>query len=150
MAPFDKISQYFTLQEAIGSATAERRKINNYPDEATLARIAETARKMDSVRRFLGVPIVVTSWYRSPALNKAIGSKPTSQHVKGEAVDWVAPQFGPPAHIFKRLREAGLIFDQLILEYADGYSGGWIHSSFTDAPRQQALVIDTAGARVLA
>lgn len=148
MNPTDKISTYFTYGEAIASATAARHGIDNTPDNPALARIILTARKMDSLRRFLGGPVIVTSWYRSPEVNRLIGSKPTSQHVQGEAVDFRCPQFGTPAQIVKAIRH--LHFDQLILEYPDGPGGGWVHVSFTEQPRQQVLLIDAQGARALA
>lgn len=151
--PAEKISQYFTWGEAIGSSTAERLEIDNTPpDNATIARIVETARRMDSIRRFLGVPVYVTSWYRCPRLNAAIGSKPTSQHLRGEAVDFRAPQFGTPTKVCGAIIAGGLHFDQLILEYPGAPSGGWVHCSFTvDRPqRQQALLIDASGTMALA
>ena len=150
LEPDDHISTYFVLGEAIVSQTADRLGFDNYPDDVTLARIVLTARKMDSIRRFLGAPIVVTSWYRCPALNAAIGSKPTSQHIRGEAVDFRCPQFGRPAQVFKAIREGGLIVDQIILEFSTAPSGGWVHVSFSENPRQQALMIDEHGTRAVA
>jgi len=79
-------------------------------------------------------------------LNRAIGSKDTSQHVKGEAADIIAPAYGGPRTVMDRIVDIGLEYDQCILEHADK-GNGWVHISFTRAPRRQALVIDDTGTR---
>lgn len=150
MKPTDPVSQYFTYAEVVRSQTADRLGLDNVPSANVFETCLRTASKMDAVRRLLGVPITVTSWYRSPDLNHAIGSSPTSQHIRGEAVDFVAPRYGTPAQIVHRLMEIGAQYDQLILEFADRPSGGWVHVSWTDKPRMQVLAIDGNGTRVLA
>jgi hypothetical protein len=131
------ISKYFTWAEAVGSQTAARRHIDNSPDNVATAAIENTAQHMDRVRELLGHPILVSSWYRSLKLNTAIGSKPTSQHCRGEAVDFICPAFGTPADIFWELKPSSIDYDQLILEL-----GRWIHISFNESPRRQALEYD--------
>jgi hypothetical protein len=105
---------------------------------------------MDTVRTMLGVPVLVTSWYRCLELNERIGSKPSSQHVLGCAVDFVAPRYGSPRDVAARLRDEHMIYDQLILEFPDSPSGGWVHLSFTDSPRRQSLVMDRRGTVTMA
>jgi hypothetical protein len=117
MDPTLHISRFFTWGEAIHSATAARRGIDNTPDEATMARIIMTARHLDDVRLALSAPVLVNSWYRSPALNKAIGSKPSSQHILGEAVDFRAP--------VRRISEADLLV--MLEEWAE--ADRTLHSS---------------------
>lgn len=118
------VSQHFTLAEVIHSETALKLKISNMPDTEDLITCVRTAQKMEEIRTFLNVPISVNSWYRSEVVNNAVGSKPTSQHRIGEAVDFVAPQFGTPLQICKAIISCGIPFDQLILEHT------WVHISF--------------------
>jgi len=88
----------------------------------------KTAAHMERVRAALGnKSIHVNSFYRSPAVNAAVGSKSTSQHLLGEAVDFICPAFGTPVEICRKLIELHdlIRFDQLILEHS------WVHISFT-------------------
>lgn len=138
------LSKYFTLEEATFSETAARHGIENQPDELTLSQMKRTAEKLDAVREFLNVPVYVSSWLRVLELNRKIGSKDSSQHVKGEAVDFKAAKFGTPKDIVDALMTAGIEFDQLILEF-----NSWVHVSFRDeSNRGQVLVIDNQGTRV--
>ena len=99
----------------------------------------------DLAEQLGGLPIIVSSGYRSLALNRAIGSKDTSQHVTGEAADFVAPSYGPPRVVMDRIVDAGIDYDQCILEFAS--RGGWVHISFSKQRRRQALIIDETGTR---
>lgn len=148
--PTGMVSGWFAWEETYASETAERLGIDNTPPAAVRPSIVVTAHHMDRVRKLLAAPVLVSSWYRSLALNRAIGSKDTSQHVAGVAVDFRAPQYGSPAKVFDYLRALrhDLAIDQLILEFAHRPSGGWVHISFTDAPRFQALIIDDQGTRL--
>lgn len=83
-----KLSEHFTLEELTRSATAKARGIDNTPterDKANLKRLA--AEVLEPLRKMAGVPIIVTSGYRCPKLNAAVGGEPTSQHMRGEAAD---------------------------------------------------------------
>lgn len=124
------ISAYFSVQETVVSQKAEEMGIQNIPSELVSRTIIQTAQYMDTIRRFLGYPIIVNSWYRSLDLCIAIGSRATSQHTKGEAVDWICPRYGTPAKIASILAKniKGLHIDQLVLEH------GWIHTSFAVSP----------------
>jgi hypothetical protein len=135
------MTPHFSYEEAVRSETAARLGIDNTPPADIRETIRWVAHQMEDVRTFLGHPITVTSWYRCPKLNEAVRSKPTSQHIKGEAVDFVCPAFGTPRAIVAALRRSAIPFDQLILEYADTSGGGWTHISFTDDPRGQVLAI---------
>jgi hypothetical protein len=138
------LSPHFTLAEATKSDTAKALKLDNTPDNATFEVILKTAAHMEVVRKLLGKRIKINSWYRSPEVNLAVGSKPSSQHTKGEAVDWVCPTAGTPAEVCKILvANKDLIkFDQLILEHT------WIHISFailSGKPRGQVLSLLKSG-----
>jgi hypothetical protein len=124
------LSEHFTLEEAVKSETAQDACIDNTPTEFIIEAMKNTASEMEKVRTLLGFPLHVNSWYRCLALNNAVGSKPTSQHIKGEAVDFICPDFGTPTEICKTLVDySGFIgFDELILEHT------WIHISFCSNP----------------
>jgi hypothetical protein len=145
----DLQSKYFTWREVLFSEIATRRGIDNTPDDETQAVIVNTAQHLDRVREALGHPILVSSWFRCLKLNAAVGSKSTSQHVKGEAVDFTSPGAGENDAVFAFLRERmqDLNIDQLIREFPDHPNGGWIHVSFSSLPRFMALLIDDKGTR---
>lgn len=139
LADFERLSVHFTLSEATHSQEAARRGIDNVPDDLeTLQRIRQAAQQMEIVRSLLGDrPIHVSSWYRCPRLNEAVGSGPTSAHLLGLAVDFISPRFGSPAEIARHLAKHAigtpLRFDQLICE------GTWVHISFLGLERGQLL-----------
>jgi uncharacterized protein YcbK (DUF882 family) len=140
-----KLSPNFTLEELTQSETAERKGLDNTPTEEVKANLVRLARFLEEVRRVLGRPIMVNSAYRSPEVNKAIGSKPTSQHCIGCAADIKVPGLTPD-NIVKELIKTNLEYDQLIREF-----DSWVHISipnkFADKPRKQVLIIDKSGTR---
>ncbi len=123
------------------------RGVDNTPGAEELANLAETAQAMEEVRELLGHPIHINSAYRSPAVNKAVGSKSKkSQHIEGRAVDFICPKFGTPRQIVEAIKESGIQYCQLILEYES-----WVHISFDKSNnRNQVLVIDSTGTRIFA
>lgn len=109
-----QLSPHFTLHEATFSATAEREGLDNTPDAEALECIKTAAHCMEAVRSMLGgKPIKVTSWYRSPEVNKAVGGSETSSHLTGLAVDFVPSDMSAllAAHA---IDVSPLMFDQLI------------------------------------
>jgi len=124
------LSAHFTTEEASHSETASRLGINNTIPLDTLPAIKNTATGLELVRAILGKPILISSWYRCKELNRAIRSKDTSQHIRGEAVDFICPAYGTPADICKTLvRYKNVVgWDQLILEHT------WIHISWNSIP----------------
>lgn len=141
-----KLSTHFTLAEMTISQTAERKGLDNDPPIEILAALKRTALGLETVRMLLGAPIIITSGYRSPAVNRAVGGSKSSQHLKGEAADIIVPGFGTPAEVVKAIVGHNEIpFDQCILEF-----GRWVHISFSQAPRRQALIIDRTGTRAWA
>ena len=133
------VSKNFTLEEFTDSQEATRKGIDNTPTPEIIERIKYTAECMEKVRKILGYPINISSGYRCPVLNKSIGGAVNSQHMTGEGVDFTCPKFGTPRQIVNKLKEYGLVFDQMILEY-----DRWVHMSFTKGTnRKQVLVIGT-------
>lgn len=140
-----QITEHFTVAEVQHSGYAITHRLANIPPPELDITIAHTAQCMERVRAALGNKgISVTSWYRSPVVNAAVGSKPTSQHILGEAVDFTCPAFGEPVDICRKLIELQdlIRFDQMILEPT------WVHISFTlsgTKPRGQVLSLLTTG-----
>jgi hypothetical protein len=139
------LSSHFTLEEMTLSQAAERLGLDNTPTPEALAALKKTCLGLEAVRmRLGGAPVVISSGYRSPEVNAAVGGAKTSQHLKGEAADFTAPQFGSPRAICDALADSDVPFDQLILEY-----GRWVHISFADKHRHEVLQIDRTGTRPL-
>jgi len=127
-----KLSENLSLAECTKSLTAKRLGINNEPDEWVTENLRQTAVNVfQPVRECLGVPIHVSSGYRSAELNKAIGGSVRSQHVEGRALDLDADVFGgcTNSEIFECIRE-NVEFDQLIWEFGDQDNPDWVHVSF--------------------
>lgn len=140
------LSTNFTLDELTNSQTAARLNINNEPDEATLERLKATCYGLEEVRKLLGdKPILISSGYRSAALNRIVGGQPQSQHLLGQAVDFTCPTFGTVDDIVKAIKASDIQYDQVIREFDK-----WVHISFSDRNRKVALVIDTHGTREFA
>jgi len=136
------ISTHITLKEATTSQTATRLGIDNTPDAQTIGRMKVVAEKcFEPIREWYGKPLTVSSFYRCPELNKAVGGSKTSQHVKGEAIDI---DTGSRVENKKLLEwaKANLIFDQLIYEFGDETGPEWVHISFSlSGNRNQYLII---------
>ena len=127
------LSPHFTLAELVESQTAARKGIDNTPPPAAVAGLVRVAALLEQVRALVGGPITVSSGYRCPALNKAIGGAANSAHVLGLAADITAPGMTPQA-LAKLIQGAGLPFDQLI------YEGTWVHVGLSAGPpRRQVL-----------
>jgi hypothetical protein len=137
------LSPNFSLTEFTDSQTAARMGIDNDPPVELVPVLKATARCMEDVRDLLGgKPVLVSSAYRSPELNAAIGGSKNSQHMSGEAVDFTCPKFGTPEQIVQKIKDSPLLFDQCILEYYR-----WVHISFSARNRRQTLIIDKNGTR---
>jgi hypothetical protein len=125
-----KLSKNFSLEELTKSDTAVRRGISNVPSEDVTNNIQELVDNvLQPVRDRLG-PVVVTSGYRSPELNTAIGGSKTSDHCLGMAAD--IEVLGIDNKVTAEYIRDNLLFTQLILEfYKDGVpDSGWVHVSF--------------------
>ena len=143
------LSPHFTLEEFTDSQTAARQGINNKPPpgSADYAAIQRTAETIEKVRTILGnKPILVSSGYRSPQLNAAVGGSTGSAHMSGLACDFSCPGFGDALAICKALQPhlQELRVDQLIWEY-----GTWVHLGLSRGdPRMMCLTIDNNGIRM--
>ena len=141
----ERLAPNFWLSELLHSEAATRLGLDNWPDAASISNLRNLAGPgIQRVRDLLGVPVIISSGYRGPALNRHIGGSTTSQHMQGLAIDFTAPAFGTPRKVCQRIMEyATLIrYDQLILEY-----GRWVHCSWSSKPRGQVLTIDSTGVK---
>ena len=138
----DRISEHVSLKEAIKSNTATRLQIKNEPRELDLIRMIEIAEKVfEPLREWVGGPIKVNSFYRSPELNSAIGGSKNSQHCIGCALD-IDDTFGHKtnAQMFDYIKN-NLDYDQIIWEFGDDDNCDWVHVSYIseDANRRRLL-----------
>jgi len=129
----DRISKNITYNEAIFSNTAKRKGIDNKPNDEQISNMMSVAEMIfQPLRSYVGGPIKITSFFRSPELNQAIGGSSSSQHCKGQAMD-VDDVYGykTNAEMFMYIRE-NLDFDQLIWEFGDDKNPSWVHVSYVD------------------
>ena len=140
-----KLSNYVSLAEVTKSDTAKRKGISNEPTPEHLENLKTICTEVfDKVREHFGVPIYISSGYRSAALNKAIGGSKNSDHNLGRALDLDQDGRGNGVtnmEVFEFIKD-NLEFDQLIGEFqrADG-NFDWVHVGYRKgANRKQILV----------
>lgn len=134
------LSKNFSLSELTKSETAIRKDIDNTPSNEVLSNLTTLCNMvLQKVRDSHGV-VTITSGYRSPELNKAIGGSVTSDHCKGCAADFEVP--GLDNKQLALWIEDNLIFKQLILEfYEDGQpNSGWVHCSFEEGENNSQVL----------
>lgn len=125
-----KISKHISYKEATHSNTATRRGINNVPSEKHIVAMKALAKNIfEPVRVHFNKPISVNSFFRSVALNKAIGGSATSQHCKGEAIDIDATKGFTNKQIYNYIKD-NLEYDQLIWEFGTDKEPDWVHVSY--------------------
>jgi len=138
------LSEHFTLGELTRSAIALRHGIDNSPGPREVINLTRLAVNiLEPVRRNFSLPFRPSSGYRAPEVNRLAGSKPTSQHVTGEAADFEIAAIAN--RVLAGWIRANLVFDQLILEfYHPGKpNSGWVHCSYhAGHNRQQCLIFD--------
>ncbi len=124
--------KYFTIEELTYSQTAVKKGIRNETTpEVEQNLIALVCVVLDPAREKWGKPIHVSSGYRCPELNKAVGGVPTSQHLKGEAADITAGSRRENAELGRLIVKSGC-FDQVIFEQSNRECTecDWIHVSW--------------------
>lgn len=127
--------KHFSIEEMCKSQIADKLGIKNVPCQAEIESLTELINHvLDPLREQYGKPIFVNSGYRCLKLNKAIGGKQSSQHVRGEAADITAGSKLLNAQLFELLRK--MEFDQLINE--SDFS--WIHVSYKKSPNRRQIL----------
>lgn len=130
-----RLSKHFTLGELTVSETAIRLGLDNFPDKKHMAALTATALGLEQIRHLFGsIPVIVTSAYRSPKVNAAVGGTATSDHAIGWAADIRIPPHGP-LEVSSRIAESSIMFDQLIYEPSRNIT----HISFNPRLRRQLL-----------
>lgn len=129
--------KYFTIAELCASSTATAKGIDNTPTPGITQNLERlVANVLDPLREAWGKPIVVTSGYRCPELNKAVGGAKNSHHMQGMAADITTGNKVDNRRLFQKILDLGLPFTQLIDE--KGFS--WIHVSYdTSNLKRQVL-----------
>ncbi|MET3132852.1 zinc D-Ala-D-Ala carboxypeptidase [Oxalobacteraceae bacterium GrIS 1.11] len=136
-----QLTANFSLAEMTASQTATRQGIVNTPSQDVIDNLGRVAAVLEQIRALVGAPIHVSSGYRAPALNRAVGGAANSAHVLGLAADITVPSM-TPQQLAKAIKAGGIEFDQLI------YEGTWVHVGLaTGAPRNQVLTATFTGGR---
>lgn len=128
-----QLSPHFTLAEFTRSELAVRHGLDNTPTGPVVENLKALAATLEEVRQLLGAPIIITSGYRAPAVNRAVGGSAMSAHCHGYAADFIAPEYGTPQEVARAIRDSGIRYDQLI------YEGAWVHLSVDPKMRRQVL-----------
>lgn len=151
-----QLTPNFTLAEFTRSQTASRLGIDNHPSDAVVRNLLSLCRNLlQPLRELVGRPLIVTSGYRCPALNRAVGGVAHSQHLVGEAADLRLPTLtlhradGTPysapdldqARRWMDLVGSHLHFDQLILEH-DRSGAYWLHLSYRQGRNRHQVIGD--------
>ena len=125
------ISYHISYREGVYSTTAKRLGLNNTPNDEQLNNMELIAHEVfEPLRAYVGGPIKINSFFRSPKLNKAIGGSSKSQHCKGQAMD-IDDTYGrmTNAEMYHFIKEH-LDFDQIIWEFGDDDNPDWVHVSY--------------------
>jgi hypothetical protein len=126
----------FKFSELLYSKTAEERGISNIPDKESANNILELiVLCLQPIRDKLKKPIIITSGYRSPELNKIIGGVNSSQHCKGQAAD-IKVNGMRADELANFIHNSGVEYDQLIVEY-----DSWVHISFCKGKNRKMRLI---------
>jgi hypothetical protein len=138
-----QLSEHFSLEELTHT---DHREYDNTPNDAELENLKRLAAFLEEVKQTLGGrPIMVNSAFRSKQVNDAVGSRDSSQHRIGCAVDIRVPELTPD-QVVRTIIASSLAYDQVIREF-----DRWTHISIPNTPqltpRKQALIIDKSGTR---
>jgi hypothetical protein len=137
-----QISKHLSLAEVSRSETAKRKGINNTPSGEHLENFKKLAENIfEPIREHFGVPIHISSGYRSKELNSAIGGSSTSQHCQGEAIDIDMDGTSiTNAQIFHFIKD-NLVFDQMIWEFGTDKNPDWVHVSYESTGKQRKQIL---------
>lgn len=136
------LTPHFTLEEMTRSDYAARHGIDNTPSQDVIENLTTVALALEEVRTLLGHPIFVSSGYRGPKVNSAVGGSKTSAHIEGLAADFTCFTYGTPRDVCRAIMGSTIQYDQLIHEF-----GQWVHIGLGPRMRRQNLTIDRDGTR---
>jgi hypothetical protein len=137
-----QLSKHLSLAEVMRSETAKRKGISNMPTEEHLSNFRLLAENVfEPIREHFGVPIHISSGYRSKALNTAIKGSLSSQHCTGEAIDIDMDGTSiTNAQIFNYIKD-NLNFDQMIWEFGTDKNPDWVHVSYESTGKQRKQIL---------
>lgn len=138
-----QLSKHLSLAEVTRSDSAKRNGISNQPTAEHLENFKKLAVNIfEPIREHFGVPILISSGYRSKELNAAIGGSATSQHCQGEAIDIDMDGSGTisNADVFNYIKDE-LNFDQLIWEFGTDKNPDWVHVSYESTGKQRKQIL---------
>jgi hypothetical protein len=139
-----KLSTHLDLSEVTRSDSAKRKGISNMPTSEHLENFKKLAENIfEPIRKHFGVPIMISSGYRSKELNTAIGGSLTSQHCTGEAIDidMDGTSNGVTNKMVFEFIKSNLNFDQLIWEFGTKDAPDWVHVSFESTGKQRKQIL---------
>jgi hypothetical protein len=139
-----QISKHLSLAEVSRSETAKRKGINNTPSGEHLENFKKLAENIfEPIREHFGVPIHISSGYRSKELNAAIGGSSSSQHCSAEAID--IDMDGSPNGVTNKMVfdfiKDNLNFDQLLWEFGNDTNPDWVHVSYESTGKQRKQIL---------
>ena len=132
------ISKHISYKEGVYSRTATRLNIDNKPNNDQMQNMCLIAEEVfEPLRVWVGGPIKINSFFRSPELNKTIGGSTKSQHCHGQAID-LDDTFGRAtnAEMYEFIRKY-LDFDQMIWEFGDDDNPSWVHVSYVSEDKNR-------------
>ena len=137
-----QLSKNLSLAEVMRSETAKRKGVSNMPTPEHIENFKLLAEKVfQPIREHFGVPIHISSGYRSAALNKAVGGSATSQHCTGEAIDIDMDGTSiTNRQIFDFIKD-NLTWDQLIFEFGTEENPDWVHVSYESTGKQRKQIL---------
>jgi hypothetical protein len=137
-----QLSKHLSLAEVMRSDMAKRKGINNMPSKEHIENFKLLAEKVfEPIREHFGVPIHISSGYRSKALNTAIKGSLSSQHCSGEAIDIDMDGTSiTNAQVFKFIKD-NLNFDQMIWEFGTDKNPDWVHVSYESTGKQRKQIL---------
>ncbi|MBI3229537.1 MAG: DUF882 domain-containing protein [Burkholderiales bacterium] len=128
-----RASEHFNLSELVFSQTAVRHNLDNTPDAQVVENLQRLCATLEQIRSLVGAPIHISSGYRAPAVNHAVGGASNSAHCYGLAADISVPGMTPLA-LAQLIEKSGIEYDQLI------YEGTWVHVGLREGDaRMQVL-----------
>jgi zinc D-Ala-D-Ala carboxypeptidase len=137
-----QLSKNLSLAEVTRSETAKRKGISNMPTPEHLENFKKLAENVfQPIREHFGVPIHISSGYRSKALNTAVGGSLSSQHCTGEAIDIDMDGTSiTNKQVFDFVKEH-VNFDQMIWEFGTDANPDWVHVSYESTGKQRKQVL---------
>jgi zinc D-Ala-D-Ala carboxypeptidase len=137
-----QLSKNLALAEVMRSETAKRKGISNMPTPEHIENFKLLAEKVfQPIRDHFGVPIILSSGYRSKELNTAVGGALSSQHCTGEAIDIdMDGTTVKNAEVFNFIKD-NLNFDQLIWEFGTDSNPDWVHVSYESTGKQRKQIL---------